>query len=138
MDENFILDKILEEDTFAVGELSLSTVRVMNDSRYPWLILIPKRASIAEIFELSGDDRIRLMEEANFVARSLDKLFNPTKINVAALGNMVRQLHVHVIARFDHDYAWPKPVWGIGDAVAYNGNDAETLVSKIRTVINQA
>ena len=115
----FALDPRLAADTFGVGELTLCRVLLMNDSRFPWLILVPRRDALSEIHELSAEERARLVEEAAFAGERLKALTGAKKINTAALGNMVSQLHVHVIARFEDDAAWPGPVWGVGKAAPY-------------------
>lgn len=121
----FHLAPELRRDTFVLGELALCRVLLMNDQRFPWVILVPRRAGAVEMFALSEDDQQQLMREITVVARALQACFKPTKINIGALGNIVRQLHVHVIARFEDDAAWPGPVWGAGKAAAYpNAPDA--------------
>ena len=108
----FTLDPRLESDSVFVRALALSQVRIQNQTNVPWLILVPQRTGVREIIDLSPADRATLMEEIAQVSRVLDHLYAPDKINVAALGNVVPQLHVHVIARFTTDPAWPAPVWG--------------------------
>ena len=110
----FTLDPQLENDTHDVGKLGLCRVLLMDDVRFPWLILVPERAGAVEILDLSADDRRRLWAEIEQAGAAVRTLFSPDKLNIAALGNMVRQLHVHVIARFASDAAWPRPVWGSG------------------------
>ena len=122
----FTLDSRLEADTYLVGELILNRVLLMDDSRFPWVILVPKRANIREIIDLELRDRAMLYRETESVMAAMKRLFSPTKLNVAALGNHVPQLHLHVIARFEDDQAWPKPVWGIGVRVPY-ARDAAVL-----------
>lgn len=108
---DFQLDPTLDADTIPLGRLALCRVLLMNDARFPWLILVPERAGAAELIDLSGADRVLLMEEIATASHALKRTFDPDKLNVAALGNRVRQLHVHVIARFVSDQAWPGPVW---------------------------
>jgi diadenosine tetraphosphate (Ap4A) HIT family hydrolase len=131
-DPEFILDPRLDADTFAVGELTLSTVRLMDDARFPWLILVPKRAALADLVDLSDDDAATMNAEIRQASRVLRELTSPYKLNVASLGNAVRQLHVHVIARFEDDPAWPKPVWGVGAAASYDPATADTLITRLR------
>ena len=107
----FELHPRLAADTRPVAKLPLCRVLLMNDQRFPWLIMVPERAGIREIHQLSTAERAVLIEEVATVAASLEKLTAAEKMNVAALGNMVPQLHVHVIARFAKDAAWPTPVW---------------------------
>jgi diadenosine tetraphosphate (Ap4A) HIT family hydrolase len=108
----FVLDARLEADTIAVATLPLCHVRLMNDRRFPWLILVPARPDVTEIIDLDAADRGRLIEEVALVSTVLRELFHPTKLNVGALGNVVAQLPVHVVARSADDDAWPGPVWG--------------------------
>lgn len=108
----FKLHPRLEADTIDVAVWPLCRVRLMNDRTYPWLILVPQRADITEIHHLHPEDRTRLMHEMSLAARLLETATNAEKMNIAALGNQVPQLHVHVIARFAGDPAWPNPVWG--------------------------
>ena len=120
----FKLDPQLEKGTVLISDWHLCQVRLMNDSRYPWVILIPKVEGVSEIHELAEEQQQLLLGESMRLSKALDQLFSPHKLNIAALGNMVRQLHVHHIVRFESDASFPKPVWGVGDAVSY---DAEAL-----------
>lgn len=120
----FSLHPTLARDTVEVTRLPLCRVLLMNDRRFPWLILVPERESVREIYELPAEDRAQLMEEIAQASAGLTRLFQPEKLNVGALGNIVPQLHVHVVARFSTDAAWPGPVWGSGAAEPYS--DAET------------
>jgi len=106
------LDPQLERDAVAVGDLPLSRVLLMDDANFPWLIVVPRHAGAVEIFDLDGDQRAQLMSELALLARVLKSLTSCDKINIAAIGNVVRQLHVHIIARRHRDAAWPRPVWG--------------------------
>lgn len=108
----FGLHPQLAQDTHFVADLPLCRVLLMDESRYPWLILVPRRAGIREIHELDAADRHQLWEESDQASHALLALFQPDKLNLAALGNMVPQLHLHHIARFQTDAAWPTPVWG--------------------------
>lgn len=118
-----ILHPTLARDTVEVARLPLCRVLLMKDRRFPWLILVPEREEIREIHELSSEDRSQLIEEIAQAGEVLERLFCPAKLNVGALGNIVPQLHVHVVARFENDSAWPGPVWGSGPALPYT--DAE-------------
>tara|TARA_E500000081_G_C6107988_1_gene341107 strand:+ start:96 stop:506 length:411 start_codon:yes stop_codon:yes gene_type:complete len=128
----FKLDSRLHNDTFFVCDLSLCRVLLMNDSQFPWLILVPMKNDIAEIIDLSEEEQITLLKESALASKAMQSLFSPLKLNVAALGNVVRQLHVHHVARFENDCSWPKPVWGNQPAVAYNTNDAQALVKSVK------
>lgn len=133
----FFLDSRLEGDTLPVGELQLSRVLLMNDARYPWVILVPRRPAIREMIDLDLRDRAMLYREIDAVSEAMQRLFKPLKLNVAALGNVVPQLHVHVIARYDTDAAWPKPVWGLGERVAYDAADAAIRIADISNALGR-
>ena len=128
----FILHPQLDKDTFDVGMLKLCKVLLMKDASYPWLILVPAVADIREIHELTPGDQQQLMQEMTFVSNRLQRLTNADKMNVAALGNMVPQLHVHVIARFETDAAWPGPVWGKVPAAPYMEEDAAHFLRELK------
>jgi diadenosine tetraphosphate (Ap4A) HIT family hydrolase len=107
----FTLDARLANDTICLGKLELCQVLLMNNKQYPWLILVPERENIKEIIDLDHNEQVLLMEEIARVSHAIKNLYAPDKINIAALGNMVPQLHVHIIARFKTDTTWPYPVW---------------------------
>ncbi|MGA9854941.1 MAG: HIT domain-containing protein [Gammaproteobacteria bacterium] len=108
----FELHPQLVKDTHALGRFTLCQLLLMNDSQYPWFILVPERENIRELHELDDDGRQQLWNESALLSRTLTELFKPDKLNIAALGNQVPQLHVHHIVRYTHDSAWPTPVWG--------------------------
>jgi diadenosine tetraphosphate (Ap4A) HIT family hydrolase len=116
---DFVLHERLAADTVALADWPLSRVLLMNDQNYPWLILVPRRPGLKEIHDLGQDERAQLTEEICRTSRALQSRFSPDKINVGALGNLVPQLHIHVIARFTTDPAWPGPVWGKQPPVPY-------------------
>lgn len=128
----FTLHKQLATDTIAVGDLPLCQILLMNDARFPWLVLVPRRESVSEPFDLSMKDQQLLWQEAAFVAEKLKDLTDADKMNVAALGNQVPQLHVHVIARFKDDPAWPAPVWGHGKTVSYPQKEQQKAVADLQ------
>lgn len=132
MSLNFTLDPKLEADTEPVHSLPLSDLRLMNDARFAWLIMVPRRANMADLVDLDPTDRAQLIEEIAFVSSALKAVTGCDKLNVANLGNAVRQLHIHVIARFTTDQAWPGPVWGFGEAVDYRPEDRHRLIDLIR------
>jgi diadenosine tetraphosphate (Ap4A) HIT family hydrolase len=132
----FELDPQLEADTFPVGVTSLNRILLMNDSRFPWLILVPERPDITEPFELTDEDQRTLMQESMITGKSLKALFNAHKLNIAALGNQVSQLHIHHIARFRTDAAWPRPVWGVGAAEPYEAEALRERVALLREVLS--
>jgi diadenosine tetraphosphate (Ap4A) HIT family hydrolase len=113
---NFAPDARLIRDSDFLARIGLCELRIMNDSRWPWLVLIPQRPDMSEIFDLSPLDQSRLSVETNMVAAALKRITGADKINIGALGNIVRQLHVHIVARREGDANWPGPVWGFGKA----------------------
>ena len=129
---SFSLDARLSQDTDFVADLPLCRVLRMNDSRWPWLILVPRRDGLVELTDLDAADRGRLIEEAARAADWLKSHAKADKINVGALGNVVRQLHVHVVARHSADPAWPGPVWGFGAAVRYADDKEQALIAAAR------
>ncbi len=129
---NFDLNPRLEGDSYPVMDLELCAVRLMKDANYPWVLLIPRRSDMIEVIDLEPDDRARLMDEICAVSEALKKSTDCEKLNVGALGNQVSQLHVHVIARFRSDAAWPGPVWGVVPPLSYDTDKAEQLINDLR------
>ena len=125
----------LADDTTPVIELPLCEVRLMDDANHPWLVLVPRIAGITEIIDLDAAQRLQLSEEIDTACRALRTLFKPDKLNVAALGNMVPQLHVHVIARYRSDIAWPRPVWGAGNARPYAPEELIERINALRKAL---
>jgi len=132
----FQLDPRLEADSLPVADLGLCALRLMNDQRFPWLLLIPRRVDKDEVLDLMEQDQKMLWDEVRRVARVLRSVYAPAKLNIAALGNQVRQLHVHIIVRFEDDAAWPKPVWGIGATEPYP--DPAAVIARLRLAMNSA
>ena len=126
----FELDERLAGDSEHLTVLGLCDLRLMRDSRWPWLVLVPQRADIAEVFDLTPLDQAMITFEQNMVASALKKTTGATKINIGALGNIVRQLHVHVIARFEGDANWPGPAWGHGAAIPYEAKECQDFKRK--------
>ncbi|MFD1198217.1 HIT domain-containing protein [Brucella gallinifaecis] len=133
--KQFELDKRLSADTFSVVSLGLCELRLMNDRRWTWLILVPRRIDLSEIHDMTPLDQTMLTFETGIVAQALKTLTKCQKINSGALGNIVRQLHIHVIARNEDDAGWPGPVWGHGTREAYHDNDAQKLIEDIRAAL---
>jgi diadenosine tetraphosphate (Ap4A) HIT family hydrolase len=127
----FSLDPRLATDCLTITDLALSRILLMNDSRFPWLILVPRRRDMREIHHLTSQDLTTLFSEITRISELLEAEFSPTKINIGALGNIVSQLHIHIIARNEGDAAWPGPVWGHGPAIAYAAEEGEKLVQNI-------
>jgi diadenosine tetraphosphate (Ap4A) HIT family hydrolase len=133
----FDLHPTLARDTVEVVRLPLCRVLLMKDRRFPWLILVPEREPAREIHELNPADRAALVEEIARAGEVLTRLFRPDKLNVGALGNLVPQLHVHVVARFAADPAWPGPVWGSGEALPYLEGELEKLRDRLAAAFQQ-
>lgn len=127
----FAMHPQLSADTFVLGDWPLCRVLRMNDRLYPWVILVPRVADVREIIDLAEADQQQLMTEIARASRTLKTLLNPDKLNAAALGNAVPQLHVHVIARYKTDPAWPRPIWGVKPPVAF-GDDADAELARLR------
>lgn len=118
--DHFEPDARLVEDSYPVTELPLCQLRLMNDTRFPWLVLIPRRHGVSEVFELDEADQQQLWREAGRLGRAFKTLMEADKLNVASLGNLVPQLHLHLVLRREGDAAWPGPVWGQGEAEHYD------------------
>ncbi len=131
----FTIDPRIAAVTLPIIQLELSEVRLMNDSRFCWCILMPQRPDKCGVHELSAADQQRLIIESSLVSDTLQKLFNPDRINVGALGNMVPQLHWHVVARHQQDPCWPGPVWGCGKAIPYPSNAAIERIEQLRKLL---
>lgn len=129
------LDPRLAADTVPVGDLPLSRLLISNDANYPWLILVPRRAGAVELIDLAANDRAQLMDEIARVSTALKDLTACHKLNVAAIGNMVAQLHIHVIARFRDDGAWPAPVWGKLPAKPYEPPVRDAFLRDLKTAL---
>ncbi|KEA62067.1 Diadenosine tetraphosphate (Ap4A) hydrolase [Marinobacterium lacunae] len=134
MDElelEFELDPRLVADTFDLGAFPLCQLLLMNDTNYPWFILVPRRAGVTEIYHLSQEEREQLMRESSFLAENLADLFQARKMNIAALGNMVPQLHLHHVVRQESDPAWPHPVWGRVPAKPYSDEEMANIRERL-------
>jgi diadenosine tetraphosphate (Ap4A) HIT family hydrolase len=129
------LHERLKEDTIDIGDLPLCRVLVIKDAHYPWLLLVPRRAGIVEIIDLDEVEQAQLMTEISRVARALKEITICDKLNIAALGNVVPQLHVHIIARRLTDAAWPRPVWGVAPPLAHDAEEVQTFISTLRRKI---
>jgi diadenosine tetraphosphate (Ap4A) HIT family hydrolase len=134
----FVLHPRLAADTASVVDWPLSRVLLMDDARYPWIILVPRRADVTELFELAADDRVALSEEVAHTAQVLRTVSGAQKINIGALGNLVPQLHVHIVARNEGDAAWPGPVWGHGTAVRYDPARRDAFIEELRALLQQS
>ncbi|MDM4770515.1 HIT domain-containing protein [Solimonas sp. SE-A11] len=128
---SFALHPRLNADCIVAGDWPLSRLLLMNDSQYPWYILVPRRADIREIHELDAADQTQLFRESMILSRALAQAYKGDKLNIAALGNMVSQLHLHHIVRFTSDAAWPSPVWGKHPAVPYSEGEALAQIERL-------
>lgn len=137
MNENFKIHNRLKDDTFVVADWPISRVLLMNDVNFPWLILVPRRGGLRDLHDVAREDEVAFLGEINCAARALQKMTSAQKMNIGALGNMVPQLHVHVIARFESDCAWPDPVWGKHPAVRYEDTAAEKWIERFLTVARE-
>ncbi|NRG16561.1 HIT family protein [Rhizobiales bacterium] len=127
----FDINPRLAGDTYHVADLKLCAVRLMKDANYPWLILVPRKPDLIELLDLEAPERAELMEEIALASEALRETTDCQKLNVAALGNQVPQLHIHIIARHQDDPAWPGPVWGAAKPVAYDSGERDRLISEL-------
>jgi diadenosine tetraphosphate (Ap4A) HIT family hydrolase len=129
------LHQQLTQDTIDIGDLPLCRVLVIKDANYPWLLLVPRREGAVEIIDLDEVEQAQLTTEVSRVARALKEITKCDKLNIAALGNVVPQLHVHVIARRTNDAAWPRPVWGVVPPLAHDAGEVQNFISALRRKI---
>jgi diadenosine tetraphosphate (Ap4A) HIT family hydrolase len=127
----FALDHRLARDSESILKLGLCDLRLARDSRWPWLILVPQRPDVSEVFDLTPLDQAMLTFEQVTVGTVLKKVTGADKINIAAIGNIVRQLHVHVVARVENDPNWPGPIWGFGQSIPYDEKVFEAMKHRI-------
>lgn len=131
----FELDPQLQNDTVVLGEFPLSLVLMSRDANYPWCILVPRRKGVYAAHHLAEEDRQQLMKESCHLAEVMADVFVPDRMNVAALGNVVPQLHVHHVARFKTDPAWPKPIWGVVEAKVFTEEELGERVARLRSAL---
>ena len=131
----FVLDERLQQDTVTLGDFPLCRLLLMNDASYPWFILVPRREEVSELFQLDPADQQLLWREATALAEIVKDTFGADKMNVATLGNVVSQLHVHVIARRRGDAAWPAPVWGFQSTKPYGEAQLTGIRQKLKLVL---
>ncbi|PCF95114.1 HIT domain-containing protein [Vreelandella nigrificans] len=133
--DTFDLDSRLATDTFPLADLPLCRALLMNDARYPWVVLVPRVASVSEVFELSTQEQAQLWREATMLGEAMKEAFHGDKLNIATLGNVVSQLHIHLVVRYRDDASWPAPVWGNGTPEPYEltlqGQRREQLLAQI-------
>lgn len=131
----FALDSRLQQDTLPIGDFPLCRLLLMKDARYPWFVLVPRREEVVELFQLDAEDQRTFWQETCELAETLKDTFGADKMNVAALGNVVSQLHMHVIVRRRDDDAWPAPVWGKHPALPYTDAQIAAIRDKLRLVL---
>lgn len=131
----FALDSRLQQDTVVLGDFPLCRLLLSKDANYPWFILVPRRAEISELFDLAEADQQQFWKETTQLAQALQSAFNADKMNVATLGNVVSQMHMHVIVRRRDDAAWPAPVWGNVPAIEYQPAQVEAITQRLRAVL---
>ncbi|MFU8790368.1 MAG: HIT domain-containing protein [Methylobacter sp.] len=132
----FQLNPRLEQDCIAIGRFGLCRLLMMNDSQYPWFILVPERANVQEIYQLSNEERAVLTEESSYLAENLAALYKADKMNIAAIGNLVPQLHIHHVVRYRDDKAWPAPVWGKFAAEPYTDQQIAEHLARVTDRLN--
>src|SRR5690606_9601200 len=132
----FTLDQRLRDDSHLIGRFPLSLLLLSKDASYPWLILVPEREDVFELFHLGREDRVQLMRESCHLADVMTSVLDADKINVAALGNVVPQLHLHHVARYKDDPAWPHPIWGQVPARAYEPDNLQGLIEKLTNALS--
>ena len=137
MADTFELHERLAADCITLGDWPLCRVLLMNDASYPWLILVPRRPGLRDFHDVAPQDMPQFVDEISSASRALQSSFKPAKINVAALGNMVPQLHLHIIARFTDDPAWPGPIWGAQPAVPYESGALQERVNQLKAAFKE-
>lgn len=135
MTSDFLLNNRLQEDSCGSVELDLCRILLVNNALFPWVILVPKHNHLKEIIDLDEEDRIKLMQEISLVSEMMQKIFNPDKLNIATLGNIVEQLHIHVIVRRKNDRAWPNPVFGF-KKIKYSDQESVKIIKQFREYLD--
>lgn len=139
MDElelEFELHPQLDTDSWTIGDFQLCRLLLMKDANYPWFILVPRRAGVTELYHLPAQERAQFMEESAALSETLADLFMAKKMNVAALGNSVSQLHIHHVVRYEDDVAWPGPIWGVAEPKSYTEEQVNTIYRKLETLLD--
>ena len=137
-DRTFQLHPRLQQDCLELGRFTLCRLLLMNERRYPWLILVPQRPVVSEIHQLSEEDQVQLLRESSYLARILAAEFAADKLNIAAIGNLVPQLHIHHVVRYRDDAAWPAPVWGRFDPEPYSADELDHFKARLRVPLSQS
>lgn len=134
---NFELHPKLKEDTLLVTELNFSLLLLMNDQRFPWLVLVPKKAGLTELYSLSQNELSLLSMEIKIVSLMLHRIYHPDKLNIASIGNIVSQLHVHIVGRYHQDSVWPQAVFGQGKAIPYPPEKLTGLIEELKESLHE-
>lgn len=135
---SFVLHERLKQDCLMLGCFPLSRLLLMQDSRFPWCILVPARKDMRELHQLEWNDQVQLLRESNRLATCLTRIYQPDKLNIAAIGNLVPQLHLHHVVRYLGDIAWPAPVWGFGKPVPYSQAELEHHTGRLLASLEEA
>jgi diadenosine tetraphosphate (Ap4A) HIT family hydrolase len=128
----------LEADSVFIKDLELCQVRLINNAKFPWILLVPRVENMVEIIDLDASQQVQLMQEIITTSSVLKELFAPDKLNIGALGNIVPQLHIHVIARYKTDEAWPNPVWNSGVRAEYDMDTLNQRIMALNAVYNRS
>lgn len=131
----FLMDSRLQQDTCVLGDFPLCRLLLSKDANYPWFILVPRREAVSELFDLSQEDQAQFWKETTYLAEVLKREFSADKMNVATLGNVVSQMHMHVIVRHQQDAAWPAPVWGKLPAIEYAPGQVDAIRLRLRGLL---
>ncbi|MGF6392508.1 HIT domain-containing protein [Pseudomonas plecoglossicida] len=131
----FLMDSRLQQDTCVLGDFPLCRLLLSKDANYPWFILVPRREAVSELFDLSQEDQAQFWKETTYLAEVLKHEFSADKMNVATLGNVVSQMHMHVIVRHQQDAAWPAPVWGKLPAIEYAPGQVDAIRLRLRGLL---
>ncbi|WP_371186318.1 HIT domain-containing protein [Thalassotalea maritima] len=137
MSDNFTLHSDLQRDGIELLDFPLCTLLLCNDSQYPWFILVPRRADIKDLYELDWQDQQQFLNESSALSEVLMQVFHGEKMNVAALGNMTPQLHIHHVVRYRHDAAWPKPIWGVRPLVPYTEQQIDEIKAALLPALKE-
>jgi diadenosine tetraphosphate (Ap4A) HIT family hydrolase len=135
---SFTLHERLQQDCLVLGGFPLARLLLMNDSRFPWYILVPARVGIREIHQLEWMDQVQLLRESTRLSDCLTRAYQPDKLNIAVIGNLVPQLHLHHVVRYHYDAVWPAPVWGVGRPKAYAPEQLAEIVEKMRGCLERS
>jgi len=134
---SFEIDSRLDKDSIKVGSFELCQLLLMNDRQYPWFVLVPKRENISEIYQLSNSDQQSLWNESRILSKLIMNIFNGDKLNTAAIGNIVNQLHLHHVVRYKSDPCWPNPIWGQLPMKPYKDNQIDEILARLKGTLNE-